>query len=466
MKGDGGKPAWGIPLAAVSLAALIILPALVLAAIVHLTLTHSLYYTEVLKSSYLLKAFVEGRNAAADRGAREEIDRDVRLDDCTIAAAQWKEKTERAREAFDRINRTAEYAALEKKLAEMKSSSWKDVKNIYPDEKSFEKRRDEETADLGGRLRDIELYRDKNGDAIESAERELGRAKEQLEDAREKLEEKTREAERIIERHRDTFAAGLTSDLDRLGPRLTLLLNGKLIDGAVKREIEKQLEFLISYGSQPGATAAVRIPPVMISLWIDDTGGGRRHLLSQVFVDEIRKEPILKNRAFLLAVFRMSDTVLGEYLAGHYLKKAGLSLEDGIIRAQPPVLEGDAAVAFRRVMMGAALGRYLKYVAGAFFALYLAFLSLAPAPRRAKLDWLGRIFFVPSLLIVLASFALVIASGIVFDVSPYLVPDAMLIGFAKNIVRAATLYLILPVLAVFAPLLFAGLALRRAAKRT
>ena len=475
MLAGGGKSAGGMFFSAVSLAVMIILPALGLVSVLHMAFTRSLYYTGVLKGSYLLNAFVEGRNTATDRRAREEIDRDVRLDEYEIAASQWKEKITRARESFDRLNRNGEFEVLEKKLAEVKAMSWKDAKERFPDEKSFEERRDAETAKLGGKMRDIETYREKNAAAIDRAEKDFELAKEKLEDAREELEEKTGEAARIIERHRDTFAARLTGDLARLSPLLTPLLNEKLIDGAVKREIEKQLEFLCTYRRQvwlcnviPAGTGSggpsVMVPPVMISLWVDDAGGGRRHLLSQVFVEEIRKEPALENRTLLLAMFRASDTVLGEYLAGRYLKKAGLSLEDGVIRMQPPVLEGGAAVTFQRVMMCATYGGYLKYAAGALVILYLVFLILWPVSRMMKLAWLGRVFLYPSVLMIISSIALIAASRIVFDISPYLVPDAMLLGFAKNIARAAAFYLAVPIIIIFLPLFLSGLALGKAAK--
>jgi hypothetical protein len=472
MAGDG-KSAGVALFSAVSLAAMVIIPALVFASVLHLVFTNSIYYTGVLKGSYLLNAFVEGRNAAADRSARGEIDRDVRLDEYEIAAARWKEKYTRAREAFERANRNAEYEALERKLAEVKAASWKDAKGRFPDEKSFEESRDAETAKLGEKMRGIETYRENNAEVIGRAEKEFEIAKEKLEEAHEELEEKTGEAASIIERHRDTFAARLTADLERLGPRLTPLLNEKLIDGAVKREIEKQLEFICTYERQVetgavrvagGEGPMVRVPPVMITLWVDEAGGGRRHLLSQVFVEEIRKAPVLENRALLLSMFRMSDNVLGEYLANRYLKKAGVSINDGIIRLQPPVLEGAPAVVFQGVMMGASYGVYLKYAAGGFFVLYIVFLILVPVSRRMKLSWLGRICLYPSVLIILGSIALMIASGIIFDISPYLVPDAMLIGFAKNIARAAAFYLAVPIVIIFLPLFLAGLALGKAAK--
>lgn len=459
----GGTPAGRVFGAAVTAAAMSIIPLLLFGAIIHAALTSSLYYTEVLKGSYLLNAFVEGKNASVDRAAREEIDRDVALDTYVTTAAQSRENHDRARAKFENANRTAEYVVLEKKLAETRGASWAGATAAIPDEKVFEERRDAEIASLRSRLREIEEYRGKNGRAIERAESEYEDARDRMKDAQSELEDKNHEAAAIIDRHRAAFSARITGDLAALAPRLGPLLNEKLIDGAVKREIEKQLDFLrAERGVVEGGE--LRLPPVTISLWVDEASGGRRHLLSQVFVDEIRKAPDIQNRGFLLALFRMSDTALGEYMAGRFLRKAGLSLDDGVIRMQPPPLEGGAAAVLRRVMTAAVLGRYLKYAAGALFVLYLAFLLIISAPWKRKLSWLGGGLLYPSALVILASVALVIASRVVFDISPYLVPDAMLLGFAKNIARAAAAYLAVPNVLVFFPLALAGLAMKMAAR--
>ena len=464
MEGGGTSAGRSIGVA-VSTVAMIVITLVALGAVIHAVLTNSFFYTEVLKGSYLLNAFVEGKNASVDRAAREEIDRDVALDTYVTAAATTRNTLDRARAHYERANRTAEYADLERKLAEARGASWTGATAAVPDEKAFEERREAEIAHLRSRLREIEEYREQNGRAIERAESEYDDARDKMEDAQSELDDKNREAARIIDRHRAAFSSRITGDLAALAPRLAPLLNEKLIDGAVKREIEKQLDFLRSGGGEQ-ENGTLRLPPVTISLWVDDASGGRRHLLSQVFVDEIRRAPDIRNRAFLLALFRMSDTALGEYMAGRFLRKAGLSLDDGVIRMQPPALEGSAAAALRRVMTAAALGRYLKYAAGGLFALYLAFLLIISAPWKRKVSWLGGGLLYPSALIVLASVALVIASRVAFDISPYLAPDAMLLGFAKNIARAAAFYLALPVIILFLPLTLAGLAMKKAARAT
>jgi hypothetical protein len=457
-----GKQSFAVPV--VSIVMMIVFPVSVLLSVFHFLCTSTDFYLEALKGSYLLRAFVEGKNDETNRRIREEIDQKVRLDEYAIIAQRSKEKFEREKDRFEKINKTKEYLLYEKQLKDIRRGSFEDYMNSFATEKAYEEYREREIQRLRKSISDIETYRSNNEREIEIAEERFEKARREMERAMEELQEKNEEAQEIIEKYRDTFAARINDDMKLLMPILEKLFNEKIIDIAIRKEIEKMIgdypkqRMLGNVYESPQAEegARVRLPQVTLSLWVDDGTGGKRHLLSDIFVEEAAKVDGLKNRFLFTSLFRMSDSVIAEFMANKVLKNSGMSIRDGIINMPPLVLEGATARNMRLVMLFATYGGYIKHFIGALFVLFIAYMFFARMERKQKFLWLKRIMLYPSIVMLIVSLGFIIASRSMFEYMPYIFPDAMLVGFAKNVAYSFAWCVAVPLGGVFLVVAIAG----------
>lgn len=442
---------------------MILFPLLVTVSVFHFLFTSVDYYLEALKGSYLMRTFVEGKNDEMNRKIRDEIEQKVRLDEYALIAQRSKEKYEKEKERFEKIHKTKEYLAIERQLKEIRKSSYEDAGRTFANRNAFEEFREKEIERLRKSLSDIESYRDKNEREIEKAEENMSAARRDMERAMEELQEKNEEAQEIVEKRKGTFAARINDDLKLLMPVLEPVFNRKIIDMVVGREVENFIAFITDYPRQKMLgnvykekttdtsehALRIKLPRVTLSLWIDDAGRGKRHLLSDVFVEEISKVEGLRNRFLFTTVFRLSDSVIAEYLANRVLKGAGVTIREGIISMPPLVLEGRAAETFQNVMLFATYGGYIKFFLGTLLLIFIGYLIFSKMPKRAKFLWMKRVFLWPSILMIIAAIGLIIFSRFIFELFPYIFPDAMLVGFAKNIAYSFAWYTALPVGGVF-----------------
>lgn len=440
---------------------MIIFPILLFISIVHFLSTSVNFYLEVLKGSYFIRAFVEGRNDEMNRRIRDEIEEKVRLDEFAVIAQRSKEKHEREKERFEKINKTKEYLLFEKQLKEIKKISYEDSGRSFANEKAFEEFREKEVIRLKKSLSEIESYRESHEKEIERAEEDLESARRDMERAIEALQEKNEEAQEIIEKHKGTFAARINEDIRLIMPVLEPIFNEKIIGGTVRKGIENLLSFLADYPRQKilrnvyyekeedGETSLrIRLPRMTFSLWVDD-GGSKRHILSDVFVEEVAKVEGLRNRLMFTTMFRLSDTVIAEYLANRLLRSAGVTIREGIISMPPMVIEGETAEVFQKLMLFATYGGFVKYFSGALLAVFILSLIFSKIERQNKFLWLKRILLWPSLVMVILSIGLIFGSRFIFEIFPYIFPDAMLVGFAKNIAYSLAWCVALPIGGVF-----------------
>ena len=240
----------GIIFTIASTVAIIVIPAAIVAAIVITVLLRPGFYTGILKDGKFITAFVEAKSWQVEKNINDEIERDVQITRFTREYEEIKSRHEQAKDDYMRISRDDEMESLEKQRGELKGLKWKEVKDTFPDEESFDKNREDELRNLKERIASIEEYRDRNSDQIKTARRAMKKAEEEYDDALSTLEDKKKEAEKIAERHRDTLVGKLYGDLERIEGPLSKILNDKLIDMAVRGEIEKVLRFLTSYDRQ------------------------------------------------------------------------------------------------------------------------------------------------------------------------------------------------------------------------
>lgn len=471
----------GIIFTIVSIAAFIIIPAATIAAIIITVLLQPGFYTGVLKDGKFITAFVEGKSWQVEKDINEEIERDVQITKFTREYEEIKTRYEQAKDEYSRISRDDEMEALKKQRGDLKSLKWKEVKDTFPDKESFDKNRDDELKNIKERITAIEEYQDQNSDQIKTARKAFKKAKGDYEDALSTLEDKKKEAEKIAEKHRDTLTGKLYADLERIEGPLSKILNDKLIDRAVRGEIEKVLRFLTSYDSQiekkniyyartkdieglTGRSLRVKFPDIAISLWVEDTSKGaprQKHVLSQLMVDELDTIESLENRMLLKTLFRLSDTSLGEYFTGKYLKKLGLTIDGGVIRLSNLVLKDEKAEILSDAMEVLSWGQYAPYGAGGLLLAFILYLVFSTVDRRRKLAMIKRLFIYPSFLVLAACGALVAASRNIFSYYPDIIQDLSVRSYVKHLSFTAAWHFIMPMLIIFGALFFTGLIIRK-----
>lgn len=462
-------------------AALILIPAAAIAAIIITVILQPSFYTSILKDGRFITAFVQGKNWQTEKRVNDEIESELQLTSYTQEFEAIKKRHEEAKADYLRTSRDDELESLEKQHDDLNRLKWKELKETFPNREDFESNRKEELQAIKGRIREIEEYQKENSDLIKTARAAMKKAEDEYEDAVSILEDKKRDAEKIAEKHRDTGSGKLYADLKLIEKPLSGILNEKLIDGAVRGEIEKALDFVTSYDEQVqrrnifyrrdmGAeqfgsrTLVVKFPDFDVSLWVDDASGAaprKRHVMSDLLVEKLADIDDLQNRTLLMTVFRFSDTGLGEHFAGKYLRNFGLSINSGVIHVEGPVFEGDKAETISNVMAFLSWGRYAAYGAALIPLLYIFYLIFSTAERRLKLVALKRLLIYPPVIVLAACGALLWASRNIFSFYPDIVEDLAVRSYAKHLSFVAAWHFIAPLCIVFGLALLAGLILRR-----
>jgi hypothetical protein len=468
----------GIIFLIISSLAIVFIPFLVAISIVLIVILQPGFYTGILKNGRLITAFIEARNWQTDRAINDEIENSLNLTRFTAEFEKIRAHYEQVKDSFMKISREGDIESLKGDRAIAKNMDWKKVKGLFPSEDQFEKERALEIERIDKEIGRIEEYQDKNGDAIKAARKDMKKAQSDYEDSLSALEDKKKEADKIIEKHKNTLESSLYDDLEIIERPLTQIINSRLIEGAVKREIEKILKFFTDYDSQvergnvfyeraldPGAFGRrvlnVRVPGIEVGLWVDEPGKGKKHILSNLLVEEINRIHNLRNKSLLSTMFGLSDSSLGEYFGGKYLSGLSLSLDGGVVRRPALLLKGAAAERVAFVMEALSWGRYMYIVAGALLLLYFAFLFFSAAERWRKLVALKRLFIYPSLVILTACALMLLVSQTVFNYYPDLIQNLTIRSYAKHMSFIAAWQIALPLIIVFGSAFVAGLVMRK-----
>ena len=475
------KPVRGVLFTVVSSIALVVIPAAAIAAIVITVLLRPDFYTGILKNGRFIIAFVEGKNWQTEQRINDEIERELQLTKFTEEFEAVRSRYEQSKEAYLRMSRENDIESLKKEAREFKDMEWELLKATFPDEKDFEKNRDDELKRLKDRIKAVEDYQDKNSDTIKAFRIEMKKTRDEYEDALSVLEDKKKEAEKIREKHRDTLSGKIYADLEIIEGPLTKILNAKLIDGAVRAEIEKVLRFLTSYDTQVEQrniyyarvmeadglgrrSLRVKFPEIAVSLWVDDDSGGyhtKKHIMNQILVEELEQMDALQNRTMLMTLFRLSDSSLGEYFAGKYFGKLGLTIGGGVIRLSDLILKDEKAEILTDIMEALSWGTYAVYGAAGLLILFMLFLIFSTVERRRKLKMLKRLFIYPSILVLAACGAIIWASRYIFSYYPDFIQDLSVRSFAKHLSFTAAWHFIVPLCIVFGTALVVGLIIRK-----
>lgn len=458
-----------------------LIPVITAGSIIIAVLLRPSFYTGILKDGRFIAAFIQAKSWQTEKTVNDEIERELHLAEFTREFEAIRARYERAKDDYLITSREGEIGLLEKQRKELKDLEWEQVRETYSDENEFEKNREDELARTKNALRAIEEYRALNRDRIKSAETEMNEAGDRFEDALATLEDKKKDADKISRKHRDTLSGKLYADIEKIEQPLSKVLNERLIDGAVCSEIEKLIWFFTSYdrqverrnvyyemimdeGSLGRRALRVRLPVIEISLWVDDQTGGlkiKKHVLSQLLVEELRHINALQNHELLMTIFKMSDTRLGEHFGGKYLGKLGLTINGGVIRWPGVVLKNEDAEFASGLMQAMSWGQYAVYGAAGLAALFMVYLVFSTAERRRKLVLLKRLFIYPSIFILMLCGALLWVSRNIFNYYPDFIADLSARSYAKYLSFIAAWHFSIPLIAVFGTLLACGLAIRK-----
>ncbi|MBN2160687.1 MAG: hypothetical protein JW807_14960 [Spirochaetes bacterium] len=475
------KPKRNMTFTLTSIAAFTLIPVSIVAAIIITILLQPSFYTGILKDGRFITAFIQAKSWQKEQNVSDEIERELHLAEFTKEFEKIRARYERSKDEYLIISRDAEIGLLEKQRKELKDLDWEQVRETYTDKKDFEQNRDSELARVKNALGAIKEYRELNRDRIKSAEEQMNDARDEFEDALATLEDKKKEAEKISRKHRDTVSGKLYADLEKIEGPLSKVLNERLIDGAVRSEIEKVIRFFTGYDRQIeqrnvyyelvmdegllGRRALrVRLPEIGINLWVDDETGGlrvKKHVLSQLLVEELQNINALQNHALLMTIFKMSDSRLGEHFGGRYLGKLGLTINNGVIRWPGLVLKDRDAEIASAVMQALSWGQYAIYGVAGLAVLFLVYLFFSTAERRRKLVMMKRLLLYPSILFLILCGALLWASRNIFNYYPDFIADLSVRSYVKYLSFTAAWHFSVPILAVFGALLAGGLAIRK-----
>jgi hypothetical protein len=464
----------GILFTIVNSIAIILLPLCIIVSILYVLLTTPMFYTAILKRTDIVDSFVKAKNFEITQSIQKEIDNKVGLASYVLTYQAAKKQYEEAKKAYDIINKTEEYEKLQKQLEEIKNLSYDDVKQAFPNKLSFENNKKAELAKIQSQIESIEDYRDKNKSNIATAKEKLEEIEDTFEEAQDEYNEKQEEANEIIQKHQNTFASKLNDDLDVLKPVITAIIHEKLIDGNIVPLIQKYINFFTSYNTirseyileltntsnpmYPKKVSQVLLPDITISLWTNENGV-KKHILSDILVEEIKKTPNLKNKTFLVAVFTFADTAIGEFIGGRYLKKTGLWFDNGVIYKHNIILSGDTADTVITLIKIFSYGKYFVYTTIILLLLYIVFIIFSSAEKIQKFLWLKRVLIYPPAIILLLGTAAILLPLLLIQQSDTvsLISAQMLRELAFNI----ALCTLAPIMVLFLVFLLCGLVFRK-----
>ncbi len=464
----------GILFTTINSIAIILLPLCIIVSILYVLLTTPAFYTAILKHTDIIGTFVKAKNLEHTQSIQKEIDNKVGLASYVLTYQAAKKQYKEAKKAYDIINKTEEYEKLQKQLEEIKNLSYSDVKQAFPNKQSFENNQKAELAKIQRQIESIEEYRDTYKSDIAAAKEKLEEIEDTFEEAQDEYNEKQEEANEIIQEHQNTFASKLNDDLDLLKPVITAIIHEKLIDSNIVPLLQKYINFFTSYNTikslyilelndssnplNPKKVSQILLPDITISLWATENGV-KKHILSDILAEEIKKTPNLKNRTFLTAVFTFADTAIGEFIGSGYLKKAGLWFDDGIIYKHNIILSGDTADAVISIIKIFSYARYFVYTTIILVLLYIVFIIFSSTESIQKLLWLKRMLIYPSAIILCIG-----AAGIVFPLLCIHQSDTVSLISAhllRELASTISLCTLAPVMVLFLVLLLCGLIFRK-----
>ena len=459
-----------------SVISIIIIPAAITVSILLTLAVNENFYISVIKSLNLVETFIETKNIQIEKDIKREVEKKTGMSQFKPLYESLKKDYEDKLIAYTSINKNVEFDTIEKQIDELDDLKWEKSSDDIKTEDEFDIFKKNKMKDLKSALKEIKEYRSKNNDSISRIENEMEDAKDKYEDAEDELKDKEEDAKDIIESRRSDFMNEMYSDIARIEPVLTEDFNRLFIERGVKSLIKRYLDFMTTWETQRKTGSIyesrlnvesgiienvkkISIPPVNLSLRVKVNENGiekEKNLLSEVFVDRIRETPGLKSPWVLTQIFKLSDSWVTEAAANSFLKGTNLNLADGVIKSDAIVLTGKKAENFEKIMMVFSAAKYIPYAAAGAVLLFIILLIIAAPDKKSGMRASGYVLKYPSIIIVIAGIAVIIASVKPGLMIPQIVNDPVNSAFFDKVAFTAALHLFAPLTGVFFVLSLAG----------
>jgi hypothetical protein len=464
---------------------IIIIPAAITASILLTLAVNENFYISVIKNLNLVETFIETKNVQIEKDIRREVEKKTGMSQFKPKYDALKKDYEDKLIAYSSINKNDEFEKIEKQIDELDDLEWEKSSDEFKTEDDFDLFKKNKMKDLKSALKEVKEYRKKNDAAIEKIEDEMEEAKDHFENADDELKDKEDDAKDIIESRRGDFMNEMYSDIAKIEPVLTENLNTLFIEKELKSVIKKYLGFVTTWQKQKEAgniyesrlniesgmienMKKVSIPPVSISLNVKVNENGiekEKNLLSEVFVDSIRDTPGLKSPWVLTQIFKLSDSWISEKAGNLILKDAGLTMSDGVIKSGPIILSGEKAEKFEIIMMVLSIAEYAPFAAAGIILILAVLLIIAAPDKKTGMRASGFVLKYPSVVIVIAGIAVIIASIKPGLMIPQIVNDPVNSAFFDKIAFTTALHLFAPITVIFFVISLAGGILLRFGKK-
>lgn len=472
----------GRGLGLLALVSAIIIPLCLLAFTFYGILTDSSFYARILKKADIISTFIQTRNTALNAKINAEIENELHLDAERNNFAYAKDDYEEKKDIYNALNKTDEFDQLKQERKETNKLEWKNVSHLFNSKDEFNNYKKKELGGFDSKMDEIKTYRKANKAAISNAEKIMDAAEDKFNENRKTLEKKEKKALEMLASQGNTLTGKIFSDIETIKPELTEVLNNTLIDVSVKGEIDKLILFTTTRDQQlkdgkifyespdVGRNTAgigelkIRLPQFVMSLMVEENSSGlkgRRHLLSDVFVEIIKSKKGLYNKELFIKIFKYSESGMAEIISNLFLNDAGFSLRGNSIIMDPVVLSGSAAYRFDKVMKVASMQDLFRIVLPILAAVFLLLLLIYPAPLRRRLRTIRAVLLYPSFLIVVTCVVVIVLSWTSYPMTflPESMSNEYMLAYVRSAVSSVPAFLLFPVMSLFALMALAGIIL-------
>lgn len=475
----------GIILYILSFAAFIIIPVFICLTVSHILLTSDRFYTGIIKQMNLVEKIIAVKNFEIQNDIKREIEKRTGINAFMPEYEKIKKGYEERHLEFHSFYKTEEYSSIKNQIKELDNLKWIKSSDEFKNENEFNLFKKNKLAELKGEIRSIEEFRKTGKDRLNHLEKELDIAEGNLKKAGKDLQEREKDADKILKSRQNEFMNSMYSDVHKISPVLTEKLNTLFIDSELKNVINIYLNFLMSHNMQMQEgnifvqrfdidsgmienRKVIKLPSLKLSLKVKVDEGGvlnERHLLSDVFVKSIGTIPGLNNPWAITKIFSMSDSWLIEKYARSKLKTADMTIENGVISSGGPIIiKGTAAEIVEYGMLFFTYGHYLKYITPGIIILFILFIFIAAPDKKTGARFTGIALKYPAYMAIIASFAALAFSFKPSFILPGFGTDPVADTIKESIIFAAATHALIPLIISFFIIMIAGIIFYKTGK--
>ncbi len=468
-----------------SIISIVVIPVVITATILLSLAVNENFYISIIKNLNLVETFIETKNIQIEKDIAKEVEKKTGMSQFKPVYESLKKNYGEKLAAYNSINKNEEFNKLEKQIDELDDLKWEKSSDEFKTEDEFDNFKEKKMSDLKKALKEIKEYRNKNKEAIEKSEDAMDDSKDKFENSDDQLKDKEKDAKKIIESRRGDFMNEMVSDIAKIEPSLTKDLNTLFIEKELKSVIKKYLDFMTSWQNQKKAgniyvsrlnvesgmienTKKISLPPLHLSFRVKVNQNGietEKNLFSELFVEKIRETPGLKSPWVLTQIFKLSDSWIGETAANTILKGSGISMNNGVLKSEAIILSGEKAEIFEKIMMVFSVAKYIPQAAAGIVLFLIILLVIIAPDKKSGMRASGFVLKYPSVLIVIAGIAVIIASLKPGLMIPQMINDPLNSAFFDNIAFTTALHFFAPLTGIFFVLSIAGSILIKFGKK-